>query len=113
MRIFGREPAVLAGVIEAAIMVAVAVGIVHWDAEQIGSIMAVVTIVFGIIVAYLTHDVLLGLFTGLIKAGGALLIAFGLSVNPDVTATLTALVVALAALFQRTQTSPDRGWATG
>lgn len=106
MRIFGREPAVIAGVIESAILLAVAVGIFDWDTEQIGAIMAVVTIILGIIVAYLTQDTLLGLLTGLIKAGAALFLAFGLEFRPEVVATLTALVVAVAALFQRTQTSP-------
>jgi hypothetical protein len=111
-QLLGREPAVIVGVIEAAIMVAVAVGILKWNTDQIGAIMAVVVIVLGLITAFLTHDTLLGLLVGLVKAGGVLLAAFGLNLSPDVTATLIALIVALAALFQRTQTSPDAGWNT-
>lgn len=111
-QIFGREPAVFVGVIEAAIAVAIAVGILDWDTDQIGAVMAVVVVIGGIVTAFLTHDTLLGGLIGLVKAGAVLLAAFGLNLSPDVTATLIAFLVAIAALFQRTQTSPDAGWHT-
>jgi asparagine N-glycosylation enzyme membrane subunit Stt3 len=106
MRVFGREPAVWVGLIEASLAMLVALSILNFTREQTAEIMAVVVAVFGVVTAYLTKDTMLGFIVGLTKAVIALVIGFGFSLSPEVTASLIAFVVVVVGFFQRTQTSP-------
>lgn len=105
MKVFGREPAVWIGLIEAALAFALSVGL-DWSADQVALVMAAVVAVFGVYSAYVTRDTMLGVVVGLTKAVIALFIGFGLSVSPELTASLIGLVVVGVGFFQRTQTAP-------
>lgn len=105
MRITGREPAAVVGLIEAAIALAVAFGL-GWSPEQVALTMAAVTAAGGVYVAWATRDTLLGAVVGLTKAVLALAIGFGLHIGPEQTAAIVAFVTVLGGFFNRTQTSP-------
>lgn len=105
MKILGREPAFLVGVIEAVIALAVAFGL-DLTTEQTALVMAVVVSVFGVYTAYVTHDTLLGVGVGLAKAVLALAIGFGLKLSPDQIGTLLAFITVVAGFSHRTQTAP-------
>lgn len=108
--LFGREPAVIVGAIEAFLALALTTNWIPGDVldhEKIGLIMAVVTAVFGVVTAYLTRDTLLGYGVGLIKAAAALAVGYGLHITADQTGALIAFATVTAALWHRTQTSPD------
>lgn len=105
MKVFGREPAAWIGLIEAVIVLAVAVGL-GWSSEQTALVMAVVVSAFGIYTAWVTHDTMLGVVVGFTKAVLALLIGFGVALKPELTGALIGLVTVVVGFFQRTQTSP-------
>ncbi|MGH2595791.1 MAG: hypothetical protein ACRDH7_07485 [Actinomycetota bacterium] len=106
MKLFGKEPAAWVGLIEATLALAVAVGWLTWTREQTALVLAVVVAVFGVVTAYLTKDTLLGVLVGLTKAVIALVIGFGLTLSPELTAALIAFVTIAVSFFQRTQTGP-------
>lgn len=106
MKLFGREPAAWVGLIEATLALAVAVGLVVLTSEQTALILAVVMAVFGVVTAYLTHDTMLGVLVGLTKAVIALVVGFGLTLTPELTAAIIGFVTIAVSFFQRTQTSP-------
>lgn len=105
MKIFGREPAIWVGLIEAALAFALALGL-DWSNEQVALVMAVVVTVFGVITAYATKDTMLGYVVGLTKAVIALFIGFGVDVSADLTASLIGVITVGIGFFQRTQTAP-------
>lgn len=106
MKLFGREPAAWVGLIEAALVLTVALGWVSITSDQTALIMAVVVSAFGVLTAYLTQDTMLGVLVGLTKAVIALVIGFGLTLTPELTAAIIAFVTIAVSFFQRTQTSP-------
>lgn len=106
MKIFGREPAVLTGTIEAALVLALSFGLFSLSQDTIGLIMAVVTAALGLYTAYVTDETLLSGVLGLIKAGLALSAVYGFSLTVEQTGALLAFVSVAFALFQRTQVSP-------
>lgn len=103
--IFGREPAAWIGLIEAALVLLVAVGL-NWSAEQVAVVMAVVVAGFGVYTAWITKDTMLGVIVGLTKAVLALFIGFGIELTPEFTGALIALVTVGTGFFNRTQTAP-------
>lgn len=106
MKIFGREPAVLIGLIEAGLALAV---LTVWDlsGEQVAVVMAVVLAVFGVIQGIFTTETLFGAVLGLTKAVLALMIGFGFEMSPEVVAGVVAFVSAfLATVVVRPQVSP-------
>jgi uncharacterized membrane protein len=106
MKIFGREPAALIGVLEGILAFALTLNVFGLTADSIGAIMAVVVAAFGLYSAYVTRDTLLGVAIGLAKAVIALFAAYGLPLSPDKTGALIALITVVFGLFQRTQTDP-------
>lgn len=104
--IFGREPAVWVGLIEAALAFLSSV-VLHLSQGQVGAVMAVVVALFGVYTAWATKDTLLGYLVGLIKAVLALFLGFGVHLlSPEQAASLIGLVTVALAFYQRTQTSP-------
>src|SRR4051794_25711719 len=105
--IFGREPAVWVGLIEATLTLVLAFfpgsGL---STQNIALIIAVVTAAAGVYTAWVTKDTMLGVTIGLIKAALALAIGFGLNLGPEQGAAIIALATIVLGLFQRTQTSP-------
>lgn len=105
VKVFGREPAVLLGVISSVLALA-SLLILHWSTDQLAVVMAFVVAGLDFYVAWATRDTLLSVATGLIKAAVILLAGFGLDLDP---ATVTAVILVMNAIFSafvRTQTSP-------
>lgn len=105
IKIFGREPAVWVGVIEALLAVLLAFGI-GLSETTYGPIMAVIVALGGFITALGTKDTLLGALIGVIKAGIVLFATYGITISEQQTGSLIAAVSVVFALYQRTQTSP-------
>lgn len=108
--IFGREPAVVVGFIEAALAALMSFGALNFigvnDAETLGLVMAVVSAVLGLYVAYVTRDTLLAYVITAFKSGTALAAVYGLDLSAQQSAMVIAAVTAGFSLYQRTQTSP-------
>lgn len=105
VKIFGREPAAIVGLIEAGLVLAIAFGL-SLSNSQVALIIAVVVAVFGVYTAYVTKDTLLGVVVGLTKAVLALLIGFGIDVDPELAAAITGFVTVSLGFWQRHETSP-------
>lgn len=109
-KIFGREPAVLAALVEALLALLISfnalAGIGIKGQDELMLTMAVVNGVVGLYVAYVTRDTLLGAAVALAKA----LIAFGaiysLTLTTEQTGTLIAFLTLAIGFVQRTQTGP-------
>jgi nicotinamide riboside transporter PnuC len=95
MRIFGREPAVLLGLLSAALQMVVAFGLALTP-EMTASINAVAAAVIGVITAFtLARDQLYPAIMGLAQAALTLGLAFGYDMSADTTTTIMAFVAAL------------------
>jgi hypothetical protein len=105
MRIFGREPAVVLGIISATLSLAVTFN-VGLSSEQAGAIVAVISGVFAAITAAITRPVTPSAFTGLVAVVVAFLATFHFNVAPETVGSLNALVVALLVFLTRGQVSP-------
>lgn len=104
MKIFGREPALIISAIGSIVTVIVALGVPHVDA---GAGAAITTFVAAVIIAITTRPVAPALFTAVVSAGAALLLAYGLNVSDGVVAAVSAAVLAGFGLFGiRPQVSP-------
>lgn len=106
MKIFGREPAVIVGTIEAALVLLLSFGLFDLSQETVGLIMAVVIAAFGVYTAYVTSETLLAAVLAFIKAAVALATVYGFTLTDAQMGAVLAFVSVVFALFQRTQTSP-------
>ena len=106
MKIFGREPAVIAGTIEAGLVLLLSFGLFDLTQDTIGLIMAVVVAAMGLYVAYVTSETLLAGVLSFIKAALALSAVYGFSLTVEQTGALLAFVSVAIGFYQRTQTSP-------
>lgn len=105
IKIFGREPAVWLGIIEAAIATLVVFNLgVSLELSVI--IMAFVSAGVGAYTAWATRDDMLGYATGLVKAGAALFAYYGAGLNETQITALVALMAVVVGAYQRTQTTP-------
>lgn len=109
-KIFGREPAVLSSLVEAALALAISFHLLAWahinSQAELALVMAVVSSGLGFYVAWVTRATLLGVAVGLVKALIALTAVYGLSINVEQTGTLIAFLTVAIGFFQRTQTDP-------
>ena len=106
MKVFGREPAAIVGLIEGALVLALSFGLFNLTQDTIGVIMAVVSAALGVYVAYVTRDTLLSAVIGFIKALVALTAVYGLPLTTEQTGALIAFVTVVFSLYNRSQTSP-------
>lgn len=104
MKIFGREPSALIGVIQAVVLL---LGVLlHWSGDQIGALGLVAIVLGDVFLAWVTHATMLAVAIGLIKAVVAAMAAFGLNLDPAQVAALIGLTTAVLGFYQRTQTYP-------
>lgn len=103
MKIFGREPALVIGVIGAVLTTLAALNITGVDA---GAAAAITAFVSACIIAATTRPAAPALFTGVVAAGAALLTEYGLNVSDGVVAAVSSTVLAVFALVARGQVSP-------
>lgn len=103
MKIFGRDPAAVVGVLEAGLSFILILA--HVSADTIGITIAVVASLFGIYTAWVTHDTLLSAVIGFTKAVLALAVVFGFSLTPDASGALIAFITVALGLFNHSQNS--------
>ena len=103
--VLGREPAAVIGLVEAALAVLVAFRL-GLDAEHAALWLALASTVLGVVGAALTRDTLLGVVVGAAKAVLALAVGYGLTLTPEQTGAVIALVALVVSFWQRTQTTP-------
>lgn len=104
--IFGREPALVVGLIGAALSVLVAMNIEGLSSEQAALIVAALGALTGVVTAILTRPWAPGAFTALVAALAALATGYGLEVDPAVVGSINGLVLAFLALVTRGEVSP-------
>lgn len=105
MKILGREPALIIGVVSAALSLVVTLG-VGLTTDQAGAIVAVISGVFAAVTAVLTRPVAPAAFTGLVTVTAALLSAFHFGVAPETVGAINTVVLAVLVLLTRGQVSP-------
>jgi len=101
--IFGREPAFYVGLVEACLAIVLSFHLWGLTTDTEGVIMAAVVAAFGFYTAFVTHETLLGVGTGLAKAVLALFVTFGVHLNEANQTAIIALAVFILGAFQRTQ----------
>jgi nicotinamide riboside transporter PnuC len=101
-KIFGREPALWAALLNATVYVLCA-WIFHPSPQVEAGIIAVVSAVLGMVVAFSTKDGVSAAILGLVKSVLALLLGFGLKMSADQMAGILSLAAALTGMFVRTQ----------
>lgn len=106
MKIFGREPAALVGVIEGVLAVLLSFGLFDLHQNQVAAIVAVVTAGLGLVTAYATRDTMLGVLVGFSKSVLVLAAAYGLNLSDQQTAGLIAVITLLAGYWHREHTMP-------
>lgn len=103
MKIFGREPAMILGLIAAAIQLLSAT-LLPLTVEQQGVLNAVAVAVIGLVTAAaVSAERAAPAVLGLVQAVLACALAFGLAVSPETQGAVMAFVTALVSAFVRTQ----------
>jgi hypothetical protein len=105
VQIVKTEPALLAGLVQAVIGLAVGLGL-NLTADQTGALLALTTAVLGFVAAIATRPIRVGAVTALVTAIVTLLISFGAHVDPGIVATVNAAIVAIAPLIVRLHVTP-------
>jgi hypothetical protein len=104
MKIFGREPALWIALIGAVLTTLAGLNLPGLTAGQASALTAFLT---AVIMAVTTRPVAPAVFTGLVSAGVALFLEYGVTVPENLTAGLTAVTLAALALFGvRPQVAP-------
>lgn len=103
MKIFGREPSLILGLIAAAIQLLSAVAL-PLSVEQQGVLNAVAVAVIGLVTAAaVSAEKAAPAVVGLVQAVLACALAFGLALSPEVQGAVMAFVTAALSAFVRTQ----------
>lgn|GEM_PF-3402001 len=109
-KIFGREPAAIAGLIEGALALLLAFGWLSFiglrGQEDLAVVMAVVSGAMGVYVAWVTDETLLGYVLGLVKALIALGAVYGLTLSAEETGALIAFLTVALGFWQRDKVEP-------
>jgi lipopolysaccharide export LptBFGC system permease protein LptF len=104
-KIFGVEPALILGVLSAALSLVVTLS-VGLSANQAGAWTAVISGIFAVITAAFTRPIAPAAFTGLVAVTADLLAAYHFNVSAGTVAAVNALVVAGLTLITRGQVTP-------
>jgi hypothetical protein len=102
MRILGREPAALLGLVAIVVKLVTAFG-ASWSIDVQSGINAVAAAAVGLYVAWKVGDGLIAAITGLAQAAIALAVGVGLQWSPEQQAVVMAFVQLAASWFIRTQ----------
>lgn len=103
IKIFGKEPALIVGLVGAVLTTLAALGMPYISA---GAAAAVTAFVSSVLMAVTTKPAAPALFVGIVTAGAALLAQYGVHASEEVVASLSGTVLALFALLTRAQVSP-------
>jgi len=106
VKLLGRSPTLVIGVLVAAISFAGTLGFRLLDAEQAGLWIAVVNAIAGAVVAYTVRPIAPAAFTYLVGAIVALGAAYGLSLSAEQVNGINGLVIPLLSLLTYGNVSP-------
>lgn len=104
MKIFGREPALVVGVLGAVLVMLASFNISFLNAGQAAAITAMLA---SLVMAWTTRPAAPALFTGVIAAGAALMAEYGLMLADAQVGAISAAVLAIFALVARQQLHPQ------
>ncbi|MFH9425980.1 hypothetical protein [Streptomyces sp. NPDC017529] len=102
MKILGREPALILGLV-AIIVKVVSAFLIEVTADQQAWINAVAAAAVGLALAVMTHDAIGAAVLGFVQAVVALAVGFGLDWSADQQAVVMSLAAVVVAMFDRTQ----------
>jgi uncharacterized protein (DUF697 family) len=105
-KIFGREPAAWAGLLQGVLAVALAFGLFGLTNEKTALIQAASAALFAVVAAWYTKKVNTAVVVAAVQAVLALLVGYGLDIQPDQTAALIGAVQIALAGFLRQNTEP-------
>jgi len=107
--LFG-EPVAIVGAIQAVLIMLVTFGQLTWlglhTQNDVMTVVAVLTALGAVYLAYATHRTLLAPVIELFKAGVAVAAIYGYHMSTEHVGVVITALTALLALFHRTQTSP-------
>jgi hypothetical protein len=103
-KILGQEPAFIVGVVEAALAVFLTFGVLGLDQEEAGVIVATVSALLGLVVAYATSTTVYSAFVGFAKAILVLCVTFGVTLTDAQTGAIMALISLVAGAYLRGRT---------
>ena len=103
MLVFGREPAVILGLI-AAVVQLLSATLMDWSIAQQGYINAVAVAVAGVLIAWaVSEEAVFAALSGVVGAVIALMLSFGLNLSSDLQSSIMVAVTAIGAFWARTQ----------
>ena len=102
VKFWGREPALLLGLLAVAVKLASAFGL-NVSTDQQALINAFAAAAVGVAVAVIAHDGVSAAVLGLTQAALALAVGFGLHWSPDQQAVVMAFAQAVVAMWTRSQ----------
>ena len=105
LTIFGREPALIVGALEAVLAALLAFGL-GISPDSYGPWVALVVAAGGLLTAIGTKDTLLGAVIGLLKAGVVLVAVYGLTLTDQQTGALIGVTSVIFAFLNRDRTTP-------
>lgn len=103
LKILGREPAAWISAVGSVLVVLAAVGLPWLNAGQAAALTALVA---AVILVATTRPVAPSLVTGVVAAGAALLVEYGMEVPDATVGAVSAAVLAVFALISRQQLAP-------
>lgn len=99
MKLFGRDPVVIAALLSAALQ-AINMFWLHWTSAQTAAVNAAISVVLmGLAAAFVSVDALLPLLTGVAQALVNVVLVFGVHWSADQVGAITAFVTALVAIW--------------
>lgn len=110
MKLFGREPAAIVGAIQAVLALIVSFGWLKGigleGQDDVALVVGVLSALSAVYLAYVTDETLLAPVLEVLKAALAFGAIYGFSITTEQTGMAIAVITALLAGWQRTQTSP-------
>ncbi len=106
MRIAGREPTLVIGVIASALSLLVGFGFDWLTAEQAALVVVVLNAVLGVVNAISVRPIAPAAFTYLVGAVATLAAAYGLNVGQEVVGAINGLVLSILMFLTRGQVTP-------
>lgn len=103
IKILGREPSAWIATVGAALVALAALGVPFLSAGQAAAVTALVA---ALILVATTRPIAPAMVTGVVTAGAALLVEYGLNAPDATVATISATVMAVFALITRHQVAP-------
>jgi hypothetical protein len=106
MKLFGREPALVLGLITSAILLIGTFGLSAFSGDQAGLAVALVSALGTAAIGIFTRPLSPSLFTAVVAAAVPLLASYGLNIPIETVAALNSVVIAFLVFLTRGDVSP-------